>query len=393
MEDTQAPNTPGYGGTAVAVLHGGTLSCMRVLARRAHAVALIGKDAGSELDLTDVTVKDTLPPPADQNGAMGLYIYSGASATVRRLLVDGGSLQGVADLGTGTLSGTDVTIENVGPTPGPHFNDLGFGIDAQLGAQVDLTRVSISHATGVGALIRDATTQVALHDLRIDHTEATPTGYAYADLTRLGRGLELQAGATVDVEHAVFAQNREIAVHAFDTGSVLTLDDVLVRDTQSEVSTNSGGEGIEAHLGAHVTVTGARLERNREVAVAAYNTGTSMTLSDVHVLDTAENACAADTCADTSAGFGMVSADGAALAATHFLVTRSALCGVQVAGGAGLDLSDGEVSYSPIGANVQVPDFDVARISHDVVYDNNQSNLDAETLPVPDPVVGLPSMM
>ncbi len=392
VEDAVA--TPmGFGGAGVSLYHGASGSLTRVLVRRALILGVFAEGAESHFDLTDVALKDTGSEPADGIGGMGVFLDNGGSANVTRVLVDGAVLSGVDDVGAGALRGTDVAIRNVAPEPGDYFKGFGIGLDVQAGAQVDLTRVSVSHATTMGALLRNDTTHVTLHDLRIDSTEAAPPDFPYADRTRFGRGLIVQTAATVDVERAVLADNREIAVEVDQAGTSLTLGDVLVRDSRPDLTTNSGGRGLDASGGAHVTVTGARFERNQEVALSAYGMGTDVALSDVDILDTAENACASDTCTDMSAGFGIVSAMGASIHATRFLVTRSALCGVQVASGAGLDLTQGEVSHNVIGANVQVPGFDVGRISDGVVYQDNQSNLDSDTLPVPSPATGVPDAM
>ncbi len=391
VEDTAA-NASGYDGFGGSATGGGSVSLTRVLVRRCETDALIATDAGSKLDLTDVAATDTRPQPTDHNGADGLYLDSSGSATVQRVLIDGASLAGIEDLAPGSLTGTDLTVRNVGPTTGSAITGIGVGLSVESGAQVDLTRLAISHATGLGMIVYGASTKATVHDLRIESTAPAAADFSYASMTRLGRALEVQTGATADIERAVLAENHETAIDAVDVGTSLMLGDVVVRDMRSEVTTNGGGSGIEASLGAHVTVAGARIERTRAVAVASYGMGTAISLSDVDILDTAENACAADTCADTSAGFGMVSSGGASLTATRFLVTRSALCGVQVAMDGGLDLDHGEVSYNQIGANVQVTGFDIQRISNSVAYDHNQSNLDSDVLPVPAPVADVPLM-
>ena len=59
-----------------------------------------------------------------------------------------------------------------------------------------------------------------------------------------------------------------------------------------------------------------------------------------------------------------------------FTIEGAPLCGVQVADGGRLDLADGVVRGSTIGACVQTPDFDLARITTGVVYEENGINVD-----------------
>jgi len=47
----------------------------------------------------------------------------------------------------------------------------------------------------------------------------------------------------------------------------------------------------------------------------------------------------------------------------------------------------GEVRGNLIGACVQTDGFDVARLSEEVRYVDNETNLDSTSLPVPDPAV------
>ncbi len=391
LEDTVA-SPMGHAGSAAEALVGGTTSLTRVLIRDVVGTGLQALQANSHFDLTDVSIENVSPEPFDGLGGNGMYVGVSASASIARVLVDGGLQGGLRVEGVGTVTGTDLTIRNIAPAVGPYFKGLGYGIEVWTGSHVDLTRVNISRASGFGLMLSDAMTDVKLQDLRLEGTQPSSTDFSFADQTRIGIGAQVQSGVHTDIERAVLADNLGVALLVSDSGTRLTLGDAVVRDTGSEVVSNAGGDGLQIGGGAQVMVAGARFERNRNVAVAAYDMGTDVTLSDVDILDTKENACAADTCADTSAGFGLVSARGAAVTATRFLVTRSALCGVQVAGGSGLDLTEGEVSHNVIGANVQVPGFDVNRISDHVVYQGNQSNLDTDTLPVPEPTAGVPLM-
>lgn len=56
------------------------------------------------------------------------------------------------------------------------------------------------------------------------------------------------------------------------------------------------------------------------------------------------------------------------------------------AAGANLDLREGVVTGSPIGACVQQDGYDIARLSDGVEYYDNDINLDSTSLPVPSPV-------
>ena len=69
---------------------------------------------------------------------------------------------------------------------------------------------------------------------------------------------------------------------------------------------------------------------------------------------------------------------------SRFVVQRAALCGAQIAWNGELDLADGEVRESTIGACVQVPGYRLSRLNASVIYVDNGANLQATDFPVPD---------
>ncbi|NIS34126.1 MAG: hypothetical protein GWO04_31085 [Actinobacteria bacterium] len=52
-----------------------------------------------------------------------------------------------------------------------------------------------------------------------------------------------------------------------------------------------------------------------------------------------------------------------------------------------MDLFEGEVAGNEVGANVQVPGYDLERLRNEVQYRDNTVNLDATSLPVPSSAV------
>jgi len=111
-------------------------------------------------------------------------------------------------------------------------------------------------------------------------------------------------------------------------------------------------------------------------------------LSHLAVEDVAERMCAVDTCADEPAGTGIGAYDGAEVAVDRFSIVRAALCGVHLASGGALDISDGVVAENGIGACVR-GDYDVSRLTTGVIYRDNGVNLDSTVLPVPQPDTGV----
>jgi hypothetical protein len=163
----------------------------------------------------------------------------------------------------------------------------------------------------------------------------------------------------------------------------LTVDEVAVRDTDSQEVDGLSGRGLNVQVGSSLTGSRLVLERNREVGLFVAVEGASATLEDVRIVDTTNHRCAeSPACAEPSFGMGLGVYGGAVATLTSFEITRSEVCGVQLAN-AMVDLHHGTVREGAIGACVQVDGYDLGRLQDDVTYVDNGTNLDATSLPVP----------
>ncbi len=136
-------------------------------------------------------------------------------------------------------------------------------------------------------------------------------------------------------------------------------------------------EGVES------TLTRVLVEDSADVGIELSDYSI-VAAEQVTVRRTRSAACAATACADAPGGHGIGVYYDARLTLTGFEIDDSAFCGIHIAGGGQADLSMGAVSHSVIGACIQTPGFDVTRLTHDVAYRDNDTNLDTTTLPVPD---------
>jgi hypothetical protein len=121
---------------------------------------------------------------------------------------------------------------------------------------------------------------LTLEDVVVRDTDGRESDGAF------GRGLEVLEGAGATVRRGVFEGNRDIAVTAFDEGTSVEMEDVVVRDTRGRRSDRGFGTGRLAPAGAGVVVRRGLFERNMEVALTVGQAGTSLTLEDSVVRDT-----------------------------------------------------------------------------------------------------------
>ncbi len=99
--------------------------------------------------------------------------------------------------------------------------------------------------------------------------------------------------------------------------------------------------------------------------------------------------CATTTCADRPFGYGVTVIDSDATL-DRFTIDSVEVCGILLVSigyrpePANVDLTNGAVTNSGIGACVQVDGYDLDRLTDGVHYGGNDTNLDITSLPVPE---------
>jgi hypothetical protein len=125
------------------------------------------------------------------------------------------------------------------------------------------------------------------------------------------------------------------------------------------------------------------LERNREVSVFVFDPMTRARFTNLVIRDSLEERCLMP-CASGGLGHGATVLEGATLELEGFVITRSALLGVQVGEGGTFTATRGEISSGPIGINVQEPAFDLTTSVTAVAFRDLERSLDTNLLPIPD---------
>ena len=363
-------------GHGVGVAMDGSASITRGVIERNVFVG-VGGEMGT-LHLEDIVVRGT-------SGGAAVLSQRGLQATVARVLIE--SMEGIGmsvGFDGASLDAEDVVVRDVAARASDGL--FGEGISAATGGSLVLRRALVERATEAGVAIGG--TSARIDDLTVRGTRSRASDGLG------GHGLQIQAGATVTVTRALIDQNHGNGVYAISDGTVATLRDLRVQGTHGARYMGIDGvfgEGLTVIAGARVTLGRAWLERNSEAGIIVFGAGSRATLTDVRVAHTLVRECVATGgCTPAGgAGSGVIAMGGAALDATGFDVSDNALCGVQLASGASLDLHDGLVARNVIGANVQVEGYDFARLSDRVAYTDNERPLDSAALPVPEPSMAL----
>ena len=262
------------GGRGISVEDGASLYGSRLVLENNHDLGLFSNNAGTLVELDDVSILDTQPLPDGTKGG-GLSAQDRAGVVARGLLLDGNHGIGLAvrDPGTsvvveeGTISATKLSPEGVGR-----------GIQVWSGAALEARWLVLDGNEDDGLWVGGAGTTVLLEDVTVQRTHPSEEGPA-------GRGISVQDGGSLVARRLVLEQNRDTGLQVVQPGTSVELEDVTIRDTRPDADGRSG-RGVEVGLGARLAATGLRLEGNRDVGLLAVHPGTTVELHDVSISHT-----------------------------------------------------------------------------------------------------------
>ena len=190
----------------------------------------------------------------------------------------------------------------------------GQGIHATSGV-LKASSCLIEANRGQGILVSGVDASTSLEDVAVRHTLGregdTPAGY----------GLFAEAGADVAVTRGLFVGNREFGIHAKGQEGLLSLTDVVVRDTLPSVDGGEFGPGLEVGVGARAVATRLLVERNREFGINVWNEG-ALTLDDVVVRETRGRA------SDAQFGMGLMVSSHSRLTLRRGLLEKNRVAGI-----------------------------------------------------------------
>jgi len=353
-------------GRGVLVRDEGRFEGSRLVVARSRAGGVLVESATATL--ADVVVRD-VESTGDGSEGFGLVTNGESTITADRLLIERARNIGVRIDGPVDVRLSDLAVEDTEPAAADGAG--GHGLAVYGGANVQLSRALVAGCAMAGINVGAAT----LHAEDVVVRDMVPSNLD----PPASHGLVVQTEGRVDMTRARFERCIGTGVLVINERGSLDFSDLAIMETASIPGTGTHGHGM--HVQGTGTVTGQRLSvtESRGGGVMAL-LGASIDVQDVVVADTAYPACRETWCEAMGTAYGLTSVD-ASVRVSRFSVARSALCGVFVGGD--VDLAEGAVSEGVIGACVQVDDYDIDRLNSDVVYQDNESNLDVTSLPVP----------
>ncbi len=373
------------GGVGVSAF-GGTLTASDLLIRRVGSSG-VAITVGCEARLERTVIEDSLGDGIRGAGGTATVLdsvirrtggpdslpYFGADEgglTMERSVIDDPRGDAVLSTGPVTIVLRDVVIS------GADFAEARpeTTIAAVMGGTLTLERARLERMREVAVLVADGETRLALSDVAILSVRAEGT-------SAFGHGVEMAFGADATIARVLVDDATGLGLLVDGSGTDVTASDVTVLDMRAN-SMGHLGRAVQVQRGSHLDLSRGLFTSNREACMVAAGTLTTAMLSDVIIEQTSIADCAAIGCPRSGIGVGVYERGAASI--TRFRIRDNALLGLQIASDGQLDLDDGEVRGHPIGANVQVPGYDLNRLTSRVQYRDNDTNLDTATLPVPD---------
>jgi hypothetical protein len=342
----------------------------------------LANDSTMELDhFAVIDARNDSIRTADSQATMsdGVVVRSDEGQHFFAAQTGGAIFERVAFFGSGAILGINaptIELRDVVVEGPPADVDTVSGTIATFeGGDLTMNRVRIERSRTLSAAVADPGGVLTLTDVLVRDTLGAAGESA-------GHGIELGLGAQGTIERIWVERARSVGILAALANAHLDARDVTVVDTRPD-DAGTFGRALQIQNTAMFVGTRIAARGNHEVAIVSAGDGTRVQLTHLLIEDTRERTCTA--CATAGVGLGAY-VDGA-IDLERFLIRDNALAGVQVANDGQIDLRDGEVASNPVGVNIQVPDYDVERLIDRVQFRNNGTNLDSSELPVPDPTV------
>ena len=269
VADTQPLASDQTGGRGLNAQEGALLSLRDVVLRDNHDVGLFASDQGTSVWVSELLIQGTLPQASDQTFGRGIVAKEGAALSLHAMVLRDNCEVGLQASGEGTSVWADALLVE-GTKPAASDQESGNGIIADAGAMLSLRGAALrrNHTTGLSAY--DEGTTVWAEGLLVEGT------LPKARDQRFGRGIDVGLGAALSLRGAALRNDHDIGLFALGAGTTVEAEGLLVEGTLSQASDQLNGGGIAAQQGAALSLRGAALRRNRSVGLFALGAGTTV---------------------------------------------------------------------------------------------------------------------
>ncbi len=275
VQDTR-PEWSGDFGHGIVVGDGARLSAVgcEVVGSRSQGIGISG--TGTEAELTDTIVRDTLPNDRGELG-YGVQVHAGASLTADGCVVAGNTAYGMLAYDPATTAAlTNTTVRD---TRTNMDGEAGGGIEVYGGAALSAKDCRVENNASVGVLVVHSGSHAVLMDTAIRGTRSN-------DLGMNGYGIDVHYGATLSVVDGTLQDNASAGILADGEGTRLTLQDTLIAGTLTAPGARGAvAPGLTAQRGSSVSGSGLLVQGNEGPGLWAWGEGARVHCSDCALLD------------------------------------------------------------------------------------------------------------
>ncbi len=262
--DIQRVEPGGGAGHGLLVREGALVQARDCLVVGTAGVGVLVTGQGSTLDLSDSLVRTA----ADS----GLVAQSGARAAVARVLVEDTLDMAVFVFGGGSiLEAEDLEISGTRPSNADSF--MGYGLIVQEG-HARLKRATLRHNTN-GIYVQAAGSVVELEDVWILDTERPLQPH-----WKLGWGINANSWASVQLKRVAVNNSQFVGIHAAGLSS-FDAEDVLITETGGRGLEFSSSSSPNVNLDSRGQVRRAVISGALEVGVIVLEEGSALDMQDV----------------------------------------------------------------------------------------------------------------
>lgn len=344
------------------------LTLVDSLVDRAGRFGVLGQGDGT-LRAIRLRVTGTRPPGALDEGGYGLAL-SDQDAVLTDVAITENVEGGLVVAGDAVVRADRLLVRATRGVLLP----AGVGVHVADGAEVELNAARVLASEQSGASVFAATLRA--RDLVIEDTRGR------SRVGDLGRGLNAEEGATVVLDRAHLARNRDVGLRVSDPGSRLEATQVTVADTRGRLIDDASGIGVTVGTGATLVAADLHVLGNQTTGVSVQ--GGDLVADRLIVRDTAPGP---DGLAD-----GLFAGDGAQIDLRDLVSEGNTRHGVVLSGTRGR-VAGGRVRFNQIGVVDQLTNG-VTRTDL-IVRDNAEAdttclNVCVEVPPPPRAAGGLP---
>lgn len=266
----------GSGAARGIIVQGGAQLSVAWAVLERSAEAGLVLSSGGIADIADLAVEDTRPRPGGGLGH-GVVVQSGGQLTLERAAIERSRQFGLVATSAASVVARDLVIR--GTLSRESDGADGRGADINGGASLTLERALLAENRDVGLFVSEPDTIAELRDVVVRDTAPAIRGDT-------GLGVDVSRGARAILDRVLVRANRSAGLQAGGDGTYLEARDLTVRDTRSQDDDGTRGAGIGVTVGAHVVLERVLLERNRSAGLSADGHGTLVDARDVVVRET-----------------------------------------------------------------------------------------------------------